>query len=105
MSALCPSTGRSCSRSCVNRLRGGACLLADEREHTLEEVARELRVDERSVRRIEARALAKCRAMLDPEISSTVIAAILRVPRRFPGDRAEDLPRRFRPLPRRRTAP
>jgi hypothetical protein len=81
---LCPSTGRACGRECVNRLRAGRCFLDDEREYTLEEIAKELRVDERSVRRTEESALRKLRAILDPDFSSTGNPTFLRVPRRFP---------------------
>lgn len=54
-------------------------MLDDEREYTLEEIAAELRLDERSIRRIEIAALAKLRAMLDENYFSTGKT----IPRRF----------------------
>lgn len=84
---LCPSTGLLClSRPCVNRLRGSRCLLDDEREHTLEEIAAELRLDERTVRRDEESVFAKFRAGVDAPDSqflSTAFIAALQIPRRF----------------------
>jgi hypothetical protein len=46
----CPSGARCPSQRGINHLRGRRCLLDDEREHTLREVAAELQVSESQAR-------------------------------------------------------
>ena len=92
MTRICPSGAECPSQGCINRLRGGRCLLDDERPFTHEEIAAELRVDERTARRVEAKALAKMFGDLDlegvdPDYFSTVIVIILNRPRRISASR------------------
>lgn len=112
----CPSGGQCPSQRCRHYLSGRRCVLdvADGREHTIEEVAAALRVDERQIRRDEAIVFGKLgslresigdipdelaarklrqaiaqglRSKLVCNYSSSDKLTFLEVPRRFPDDR------------------